>query len=120
MEAAMAQLQTSWQQFITTIVDSEFIISVIRGIGGAIKFVADILNSMGEFVRGVLIASVGLLGAYKALAIVSGILAAIEEKRLATGKAKLLFGRLYEAMQRRTTAGQIAETAGLKLNTIGW
>ncbi len=47
MEAAMINLQNAWQQFITTVTDSEFIIFIVKGIAGALDLLVKILKSFG-------------------------------------------------------------------------
>lgn len=99
MEGAMTQLKTSWQQFITTLTDSEVIIGTIRALAGAIGGVAEALDKMGfsgQTAMTVILAGAAALKLYT-------IVAKIKEKQEQKGAASTLFASF---MQRRKNAAE--------------
>ena len=73
MEAAMTQLRTSWQQFITTITESEVIIGIVKGISGLITGLSNALTSLGVSGKVSMFALLGVAGALKGYSIASKI-----------------------------------------------
>jgi hypothetical protein len=73
MEAALTNLRTSWQKFITTITDSELIIGIVRTITSSIEFLSSSLESLGLSGRRVMIAIIALGGALKTHALLTSL-----------------------------------------------
>jgi TP901 family phage tail tape measure protein len=65
MQAALVGLQTAYQKFITTITDSELVISIVKILSGAIEGIANILDSFGIAGKNAMIALFGLAAAVK-------------------------------------------------------
>ena len=92
MEGAMAQLKTSWQQFITTLTDSELIIGTIRALAGAIGGVAGALDKMGfsgQTAMGVILAGAAALKLYT-------VVAKIKEKQEQKGAATTFLQAMHK------------------------
>ena len=70
MEAALTRLQTAWQQFITTITDSEIIIDIINGISWVVEGFASILEKMSISGKNAMIAIAALMAVLQSKAII--------------------------------------------------
>jgi len=60
MEAAMTELRTAWQQFITTITNSELLIGIVRGFSTALSGLSTALEKMGMAGKNSMIALIAL------------------------------------------------------------
>jgi len=77
MEAAMVGLQNAWQEFITTISDSDFIIGIVNGLAQGMLILGDGLEKVGASGSTAMIIVIGLAVGMKALNIVTAMNAKI-------------------------------------------
>jgi hypothetical protein len=83
MEAATVGLQNAYQQFITTITDSELIIGIIRGLSAAITGLANGLNAIGFSGQLAMISLMGIFAIMKLKVPVMKILENMAIKQIA-------------------------------------
>ena len=115
MEAAMVQLQTAWQQFITTITDSELIVGIVRGLATGIETLANGLDALGVSGKTAMISIIGLATALK----LKNMYAKISNTETSLG---IFLSSLSSKKKTKETAQDIAankvKAAGNKLKII--
>lgn len=113
LEAATTRLTNAWQQVITTISDSKFIIGIVDAITGIINGVDYIFSHLGTMIPVMAALSVIALGMLSSQ--IQKIQLQREEKRLAEEEASLQRQRQIEAIQnaidKRKSEAIAAKTA---------
>lgn len=114
LEAALAQLTTTWQQLITTLTDSQVIVFVVNMLTGALQVFADLLGSMGGITKGFVIALGSLFIITKAISAIQGIsnsklLVNLGLKKAETaGTTKLIFAKRLELLTEKMKNKQVS------------
>lgn len=111
MEAAMTKLRTSWQQFITTITESEVIISMVNMLSNTIEKLSSFLDSIGLSGKNAMITILGFFGAIKAGDIVLKLLNT-------TFGESIFMNKLYTAILLRNTNAEERIAAVRAMNSV--
>lgn len=82
MEAATISLQNAYQKFITTITDSELIISIVRGLAGALDGLSTILTNVGISGKVSMVAMAGLFTVLKAKVPISNLIINLNNREI--------------------------------------